>query len=42
METYDSRHFFQVQVFPGDLKPERLSVDLYTEPVQDGGLLARP
>ncbi len=34
IETHDDRHFFQVQVFPGDLRPHDLKVELYADPLQ--------
>lgn len=36
VETHDGRHLFHVQVFPGDLKPDELKVELYADPVQQG------
>jgi glycogen phosphorylase len=36
IETHDGWHFFQVQVFVGDLKAEEVRVELYANPV-DGG-----
>ncbi len=33
IETHDGRHFFRVQVFPGDLNPRELRVELYANPV---------
>ncbi|MGC2657716.1 MAG: alpha-glucan family phosphorylase [Bryobacteraceae bacterium] len=36
IKTHDGRHFFQVQVFPGDVNPNELKVELYAEPVQQG------
>jgi glycogen phosphorylase len=32
IETHDGRHFFQVQVWPGDLSSCDLSVELYADP----------
>jgi starch phosphorylase len=37
METHDGRHAFRVEVFPGDLKPDRFKVELYAEPSKEGG-----
>jgi starch phosphorylase len=37
IETRDGRHFFQVEVFVGDLGPDKLRVELYASPVQEGG-----
>lgn len=35
-ETHDDQHFFRVQMFPGDLDPHELSVELYANAVQGG------
>ena len=35
-ETHDGQHFFQVQIFPGGLSPDVLSVEIYADPL-DGG-----
>jgi len=32
-ETHDGLHFFRVQVFAGDLRPDELQVELYAEPL---------
>jgi glycogen phosphorylase len=32
IETHDGRHFFQIQVWPGDLSSCDLSVELYADP----------
>ena len=37
IETHDSRHFFRIQVFPGDLNPQELRVELYANPVPGSG-----
>ncbi|MGC1361780.1 MAG: alpha-glucan family phosphorylase [Silvibacterium sp.] len=37
IETHDGRHAFRVEVFPGDLKPDQFKVELYAEPLGDGG-----
>ena len=37
VETHDGRHTFRVEVFPGDLKPEQLRVELYADPQGEGG-----
>ena len=37
IETRDGRHFFRVQLFPGEVNPENLSVELYANPVQKNG-----
>jgi starch phosphorylase len=37
METHEGRHAFRVEVFPGDLKPDRFKVELYAEPLTEGG-----
>ena len=36
IETHDGQHFFQVEVFPGDLNPDQLKVELYADSVQGG------
>ena len=36
IETHDGQHFFHVQVFPGNLKPEQLSIELYADSIQGG------
>ncbi len=37
IETHDGRHFFRVQVFPGDLNPQEMRVELYANPVPGSG-----
>jgi starch phosphorylase len=37
VETREGRHAFRVEVFPGDLKPDRFKVELYAEPLEEGG-----
>ena len=37
IETRDDRHFFQVQVFPGNLPSSDLKVELYASPLPEGG-----
>ena len=37
IETHDGRHSFRVEVFPGDLKPDQLRVELYAEPLGKTG-----
>jgi starch phosphorylase len=32
-ETHDGLHFFRIQVFLGDLRPDELQVELYAEPL---------
>ena len=34
VETHDGQHFFQVEVFPGDLSPDQLTVELYADSAQ--------
>jgi len=36
IETHDGQHFFQVEVLPGNLNPDQLTVELYADSVQDG------
>jgi starch phosphorylase len=36
IETHDGQHFFQVEVLPGNLNPDQLTVELYADSV-DGG-----
>jgi starch phosphorylase len=36
IETHDGRHFFQVEVLPGDFSPDQLQVELYADSVQVG------
>jgi starch phosphorylase len=36
IETHDDQHFFQVEVLPGDLSPDQLTVELYADSVQGG------
>jgi starch phosphorylase len=36
IETHDGQHFFQVEVLPGDLNPDQLTVELYADSVQGG------
>jgi starch phosphorylase len=36
IETHDGQHFFQVKVFPGNLNPDQLTVELYADSVQGG------
>jgi starch phosphorylase len=36
IETHDGQHFFQVKVFPGNLNPDQLQVELYADSVQGG------
>jgi starch phosphorylase len=36
IETHDGQHFFQVEVLPGNLNPDQLQVELYTDSVQGG------
>jgi len=36
-ETHDGQHFFQVQVWPGDLSSSDLSVELYADPRGEHG-----
>jgi starch phosphorylase len=36
IETHDGQHFFQVEVLPGNLNPNQLTVELYADSV-DGG-----
>jgi starch phosphorylase len=36
IETRDGQHFFQVEVLPGNLNPDQLQVELYTDSVQGG------
>jgi glycogen phosphorylase len=33
VQTHDGQHFFEVQVFPGGLSPDVLTVELYADPV---------
>ena len=37
IKTHDGQHFFRVEVFPGGLNPDELSVELYADPVQGAG-----
>jgi len=37
IETHDGRHFFRIQVFPGDLNPQELRVELYANPGPGNG-----
>jgi len=37
IETHDGRHTFRVEVFPGDLNPDLFKVELYAEPLGEGG-----
>jgi starch phosphorylase len=34
--THDGQHFFQVEVLPGNLNPDQLTVELYADSVQGG------
>jgi starch phosphorylase len=34
VNTHDGWHYFQVQLFSGDLKPDELKVELYADPLQ--------
>jgi starch phosphorylase len=36
IETHDGQHFFQVEVFPGNLNPDQLQMELYADSVQGG------
>jgi starch phosphorylase len=36
IETHDGQHFFQVEVLPGNLNPDQLTVELYADSVQGG------
>jgi starch phosphorylase len=36
IETHNGQHFFQVEVLPGDLTPDQLTVELYTDSGQGG------
>jgi glycogen phosphorylase len=36
IETHDGQHFFQVEVSPGNLNPDQLTVELYADSVQGG------
>ncbi len=36
IETHDGQHFFRVEVSPGDLRPDELKVELYSNPVRGG------
>jgi starch phosphorylase len=36
IETRDGQHFFQVEVLPGNLTPDQLTVELYADSVQGG------
>jgi starch phosphorylase len=33
-ETHDGQHHFQVQVFPGSMRPEEFSVQIYADPAE--------
>jgi starch phosphorylase len=37
INTQDGRHAFRVEVFPGELKPDQFKVELYAEPLKEGG-----
>ncbi|HEU5340973.1 alpha-glucan family phosphorylase [Edaphobacter sp.] len=37
IETHEGRHAFRVEVFQGDLKPNQFKVELYAEPLEEGG-----
>jgi starch phosphorylase len=37
VESHDGTHAFRVEVFPGDLKPDRFKVELYVEPIEGSG-----
>jgi starch phosphorylase len=36
IETHDGQHFFQVEVLPGNLNQDQLTVELYADSVQEG------
>jgi starch phosphorylase len=36
IETHDGQHFIQVEVLPGNLNPDQLTVELYADSVQGG------
>ena len=36
IKTHDGQHFFQVEVIPGNLNPDQLTVELYADSVQGG------
>ncbi len=40
VRTHDGQHFFRVEVFPGNLDPDELRVELYAEPDQKSGSVA--
>ena len=40
MKTHDEQHFFRVEVFPGNLAPDELRVELYAKPDQKSGSVA--
>ena len=40
VKTHDGQHFFRVEVFPGNLAPDELRVELYAEPDQKSGSAA--
>ena len=37
VRTHDGQHFFRVEIFPGDLTPDELRVELYAESDQKNG-----
>jgi starch phosphorylase len=37
IESNDSHHQFRLEVFPGEIPPDNLTVELYAEPVSEGG-----
>jgi starch phosphorylase len=36
IETHDGEHFFQVEVLPGNLNPDQLTVELYADSIHGG------
>jgi glycogen phosphorylase len=36
IESHDGRHQFRLEVFPGEISPSDLTVELYAEPVSEG------
>jgi starch phosphorylase len=40
VKTHDEQHFFRVEVFPGNLTPDELRVELYAEPDEKNVLAA--